>query len=129
MTDERLREAERAYRAAPGDCQAALAYASEWMRAGCPGRDPRRSPQSGDVVEMVRDGTSIRGIPERFRSVVDVNGPWVHWRGVTSAFVHQPEIHRDYPQLALREWIRWHEGGRVMRRALDEPDEPEAGAG
>lgn len=57
--DEELRQLERAWRQSPDDEQLERQYLAAWQRVGFPGRDPRRDPVPGDIVQAFV-GTSWR---------------------------------------------------------------------
>lgn len=74
MADAALRDAERALAADPSDPEAAARWVKEHLRAG--GRDPRRDPRAGDVVEDV-DGavrTVVGSWPMALRCTVEAWG-------------------------------------------------------
>ena len=50
-TDANLRDLERAWIANMDDLETEARYLVAWERAGSPGRDPRRHPLPGDIVE------------------------------------------------------------------------------
>lgn len=88
MADTALRDAERAL-AAIGDRfvqwrewdEAHARWQAEYIRAGCPGRDPRRDPIRGDEVKG-RNGRTARQVAHRWPRPLRKSLLWdPTWRG------------------------------------------------
>lgn len=160
MSDETFRSLERAWLASPEDREAGEAYVRAWQRAGepsvgndelllqawvnagTPGRDPRRHPLPGDIVEAyvksryssgdgweevrrfevidVEPGspTNKTRVKRRYlgRRKFSINGTFepARPRRAGSFFVEPGEVFED--SVLIGSWRAWAGGGRVLRR-------------
>jgi hypothetical protein len=115
VADAELRAAVRARAAAPEDKEARARWLAAHLRAG--GRDPRRDPRAGDVVESagwrpmdyppVREVLSVgAGVGPRF--AIPLPGDVVAWREVDGM---------GHGSCTYAAWLEWARGGDVLRVA------------
>ena len=115
--DRRLRDAQRAL-AHEGGVEASRRLTQAWVRAGEPGRDPRRDPVQGDVVRC-------RAVPGRRRAVARYIARVLTPRGRTQSeslvYWQTFDVEAGAPQgpthsLMVGSWQKWAADAEVLLR-------------
>lgn len=120
MADAAIRALERRAQADPRAAEelvdalvrGGMAWADAWVRAGCPGRDPRRDPEGGDETLCAKRGTRQRvlrvvRVPRMMRRVL---------------YLVAPSAQDDYlHDIDVATWRKYHRHDQVVARSDGAP--------